>query len=141
MFGLSYCMFTASHSSSSSLQFSDVMVLFSPFPRVDESTGLAHDKLANFEFIKGLEERGTPVRVVETDDEAGIRDTTLAAINKVTVTRWDDVMGLKWKVVVVGSHVTSENIAVDLSGTDDRLYAYSSCTSQLILIDFDISDL
>lgn len=80
-----------------------------------------------------LREKGAAVQVVETEDEAAVRELALATRDEVAVVAWETAHGLERRVVVV--------MGVGEAGIhSSRLYCVSRCTAQLILIDFDLND-
>ncbi|XP_025097937.1 uncharacterized protein LOC112566159 [Pomacea canaliculata] len=91
------------------LQWRDVLVLY------------WGDNSNNSGMVKGLRDAGIPVRVMEEDE---IEDVATARTNVVWVTDGDGVRGLERKVVV----------CLKPRVIDDRLYAISRCTSQLIIV-------
>ncbi|XP_070208000.1 uncharacterized protein [Littorina saxatilis] len=96
--------------------------------------------------VRGLRDEGLPVCVLGEQDyrhnrarwERDVDDVAVAATDRVTVTHLDCVHGLERRVVVMlpGRHKeTDEGRSDEAIDVDDRLYAVSRCSTQLIMVD------
>ncbi|XP_070183021.1 uncharacterized protein [Littorina saxatilis] len=96
--------------------------------------------------VRGLRDEGLPVCVLGEQDlrhnwarcERDLHDVAVAATDRVTVTDWCWVQGLERRVVVMlpGRHKEDDEGGNDEAiDVDDRLYAVSRCSTQLIMVD------
>lgn len=111
------------------LQYRDVLILCDVDPTDDQLDSSGHVVSKAMGLVQGLRMCHVPVRVVARDDEAAILGTAIGLDNQVTVTHWQDVLGLERKVVVVVKFNTYKDAF-------SPLQTMSRCSSKLVVVDW-----
>lgn len=135
----------AKYITSPPLKYSDVFVLTACMDVYDDSFDEAGNKTSPANgVVCGLRDAGIPVHVIRTGHESIDADDAAEKVsNKVTVSYYGVTYGLERKVVVWLPH--------RIPGKDDnkpdsdlehrgRFHAMSRCTSQLVVVDTNLSD-
>lgn len=101
-------------------------------------------------LVRGLRDEGVPVCVLGWTDWARdgkkwlkqMFDTVQAQTNQVTVADWGAVRGLERRVVVwlPGRDKGDEDQTDEAVDAQDRLFAVSRCTTQLVVVDVPSDD-
>ncbi|XP_070183023.1 uncharacterized protein [Littorina saxatilis] len=129
------------------LSYSDVFILTQSSELHDDIKNNAGQVTSRAsDLVRGLRDEGLPVCVLGQQDwrhntarwERDVHDVAVAATDRVTVTRYNYVQGLERRVVVVlpgWDKETDEGLSDELIDLQDRLFAASRCSTQLIMVD------
>nr|KAG5694409.1 hypothetical protein BaRGS_017442 [Batillaria attramentaria] len=125
------------------LKHRDVFVLTRSHTLTDEITDSSGNVTCQASgFVRGLRDESVPVSVLgrrrndEKKWETGVADMAVARRDQVTVSDYRVVSGLERKVVVYlpGQVKGDDKQAADFVEGNDRLFALSRCTSQLVMV-------